>query len=279
MYKILSKSILLVAIGIFATGSQVKQESIAFKPITFPGTGDSQDLLRMVAKDYEKQYPQRSVEVPDSIGSGGGIELVGKGMSEIGRVARLPNPKELEKYGSFKYLEFARVPVAFVISGDTGVKNLNKQQICDIYSGKIDNWEQVGGNDLEIEVQARPDDDSNMQVLRRQVACFKDLKVIDKANPNLYNNDLVNSMQNFDGAIGFMPLGEAILNEFQTITIEGKSPSDPSYKIDVGLGFVYKESLSPSIEAFVDFLRTPFVNQLMKETGYVPVKLSVKKIQ
>ena len=131
-------------------------------PVTLPGTGDSQDLLRGLARSYIAQYPNRAVIVPDSVGSGGGIKAVGTGDAPIGRVARLPHPEEEAKYGEFRYLEFARVPVAFVVSPNAGVSNLGEREICDIYRGRITNWKEVGGNDLFIDVQARPNPGSNM---------------------------------------------------------------------------------------------------------------------
>ena len=68
-----------------------------------------------------------------------------------------PEFEELAAYGEFKYTEFARVPVAFVVSPQAGVKNLSEAQICAIYKGMLTNWKEAGGHDLPIRVQARPD--------------------------------------------------------------------------------------------------------------------------
>src|SRR5947209_11819917 len=134
--------------------------------VTLPGTSDSQDLLRALAQSYAAQYPGRQVTVPNSIGSDGGVRVVRKEASSIGRVSRLPNAAEVAKYGEFKYLEFARVPVAFVVSADAGVSDLTEQQICDIFAGRVTRWKEVGGSDLPIAVQDRPDSGSNMQAIR-----------------------------------------------------------------------------------------------------------------
>ena len=88
----------------------------AFEPVTIPGSGDLTDLLRDLAPAYTAQYPDRKVIVPDSIGSDGGVRVVGTGESPIGRVSRKPTPEEIAKYGDYQYTEFARVPVVFVVS-------------------------------------------------------------------------------------------------------------------------------------------------------------------
>src|SRR2546425_5417369 len=151
--------------------------------VTLPGTGDSQAVLRALAQRYATQYPGRQVTVPNSIGSDGGVRVVGTGESPIGRVSRLPNAAEVAKYGEFKYLEFARVPVAFVVSRETGVRDLSQQQISDIFSGRVTNWKEVGGHDLLIDVQGRPDG-SNLQTIRKNLRCFAELQVTPKAHFN-----------------------------------------------------------------------------------------------
>lgn len=238
--------------------------------VTLPGTGDSQDLLRALAEKYTAQYPDRRVIVPDTTGSQGGVEVVGKGTAPIGRVSRLPNAEERSQYGDFRYLEFARVPIAFVVSGDAGVDNLSEQQICDIWSGRLTGWKAVGGRDLPIAVQDRPDSGSNMQTLRAKFDCFSKLKVTSGAHYNEKNSDLVRSMKSSSGAIGFMPLSEAQLHGFKTITLDRVAPDQDQYKLVIGLGFVYKKPLPAEIAAFIDYLRSEPARQAMRQTGHTP---------
>lgn len=238
--------------------------------VTLPGTGDSQDLLRALAQGYVAQYPGRQVTVPNSIGSDGGIRVVGTGESPIGRVARLPDAKELAQYGELKYLEFARVPVAFVVSRDTGVRDLTSRQICDIFSGRVTSWKDVGGHDVAIDVQGRPDG-SNLQTIRKNIKCFAELQVTPRAHFNERNSDLVASMKTRSGAIGFMPLSEAVLHGYQAVTLDGTPATAASYPLGIGLGFVHKGALTPSIEAFLGYLETEPARDIMRKTGNVPV--------
>ena len=247
-------------------------EAVELEPVTLPGSGDLTDLLREVAAAYTAQYPDRKVTVPNSIGSDGGVRVVGTGEAPIGRVARQATPEEVAKYGDFKYMEFARVPVAFVVSAKAGVKNLSEAQICDIYSGTVTNWKAVGGRDLKIDVQARPEDGSNARTIRQNIACFKHLAVTADAHPNLRNPDLVASMKKFPGAIGFMPLSEAEQHGFHIVTVDGVAPTSPRYKLGIGLGFVYKTEFSPGIRAFLDYLKSETARTIMRKTGHVPVE-------
>jgi len=242
---------------------------VPFEVVSLPGTGDSQDLLRALAQSYTTQYPERQVVIPDSISSEGGIRVVGTGESPVGRVARLPTAEELAKYGDFHYVEFARVPVAFVVTPQTGVHKLSGQQLCEIFTGQVTNWKEVGGNDLPIDVQWRPES-SNLQTIRRNIPCFTHLKATPKAHFNLRNADLVASMRTVPGAIGFMPLSEAMLHGYTTVILDGVAADALQYKLGIGLGFVYKQPLSPSMQAFLDYLKSKPAQEIMQQTGHLP---------
>ncbi len=264
---------LLTALALVATGcAHMEPQSATVGPITLPGTGDSQDLLRAIADSYTKHYPERRVAVPDSIDSGGGIKAVGMGTAPIGRVSRLPHAEERKQYGSFQYLEFARVPVAFVVDSTSGVKNLTSQQLCDVFSGRVTNWQDVGGKDLPVAVQSRPDQGSNMQAMRKHIDCFRTLEIAPTARFNLRNANLVDSMKIYVGAIGFMPLSEAKHHGFSTVTFDGVAPAASDYKLSISLGFVYKKSPSSSLQAFIDYLKTKPAETIIRQTGHIPTK-------
>ncbi len=257
-------------VGCAHQGDSTASAPMAYDPVTLPGTGDSQDVLRELARHYMTQYPGRQVIVPDSIGSDGGVRVVGTGESPIGRVARLPNNEEKARYGDFQYTEFARVPVVFVVSKEAGVNSLSAQQVCDIFSGRISNWHEVGGRDLMIDVQSRPLG-SNLLTIRKNIPCFAQLEFSPHAHYNERNADLVAAMKTFPGAIGFMPLSEAESYGYHIVTLEGKGPRMPEYALGIGLGFVYKSNLTPGIQAFFEYLKSSPAGEIMLKTGHVPV--------
>jgi phosphate transport system substrate-binding protein len=259
-------AIVLGALAAFTPAGHATESEV----VTLPGTGDSTDVLRALAQSYSAQYPDRRVSIPNSISTDGGIRVVGKGEFPIGRVARLPNAEEVARYGEFSYIEFARVPVTFVVTPDTGVQNLSQQQICDVFSGRITNWKDVGGNDLPIQVQSRPDG-SNLQIIRKTLACWANLEVTPKAQYRYRNTDLIEAMKTVPGAIGFMPLSEATLNGYRTLALDGISVTMPHYPLGIGLGFVHKGALSNSVRAFLDYLYTEPARNIMRTTGHVPV--------
>jgi phosphate transport system substrate-binding protein len=255
------------------------------KTLTIPGTGDSQDLLRKVAAAYEKARPNTKIVIPDSTGSFatkpntlGGLESAGTRTTELGRTAVRPREEDLKKFGSMYYREFARVPVAFVVHKSVTVKALTSKDICALYAGQITNWKQLGGSDLPVVVQTRPEG-SNMIAIREGIACFKDLKVTDKGHNNLRNADAVNSMRDMAGSIGFMPLSEADHYKYTMVKIDGKYPFSDGYPVSVGLGFVHMDPLNGVAKDFADFLTTDEAVKILRHSGHLPVKAASELVE
>ena len=80
-----------------------------------------------------------------------------KGSATIGAIDWDPT-KEVPGFKAFKGLKahkIAVIPFATIVHKSNPVKNLTTKQLQDIYSGKITNWKEVGGNDAEIVVVNR----------------------------------------------------------------------------------------------------------------------------
>jgi phosphate transport system substrate-binding protein len=255
------------------------------KTLTIPGTGDSQDLLRRVAAAYEKAHPNTKIVIPDSTGSFatkpntlGGLESAGTRTTELGRTAIRPREEDLKKFGPMYYREFARVPVAFVVHKSVTVRELTSKDICALYAGQITNWKQLGGSDLPVVVQTRPEG-SNMIAIRDGFSCFKNLKVTDKGHLNVRNADAVNSMRDMAGSIGFMPLSEAEHYKYTMVKIDGKYPFSAGYPVSVGLGLVHMDPLSGLAKDFADFLTAEEASKILRYSGHLPVKAESELVE
>jgi phosphate transport system substrate-binding protein len=240
--------------------------------LVIPGTGDSQDLLRELATLYQHQRPGKVVEIPDSTGSSGGIESAGTRDTPLGRTAVRPSATDHEKHGGLFYREFARMPLVFVVHQDVKLAALTQDQICDIYAGKTTNWEDLGGPNVAIKVQTRPEDGSNMVTIREKIGCFKDLQIASAGELNQRTGDMIASIGK-PGAIGFMPLSEARKNKFATLKLGTQDPTSPSYTLWISLGFVHKDPLDGAAKDFVDFLGTAPAQAVIKK-DHIPITVA-----
>jgi phosphate transport system substrate-binding protein len=255
------------------------------KSLVIPGTGDSQGILRDLAVAYETSHPNTDIVIPDSTGSFatkegtlGGLESAGTRTTELGRTAVRPREVDLKKFGPMYYREFARVPVAFVVHKSVPLKALTSQDVCAIYAGRIPNWKQLGGPDLPLLVQTRPEG-SNMLAIRTGIACFKDLTVTQQGHHNLRNSDAVESMRTMEGSIGFMPLSEAHEHGFTVLKLDGKEPLAHDYPVTISLGLVHMDPLQGLAKDFADFLATDKAAQLLRQSGHIPVAAASELVQ
>lgn len=247
------------------------------RQLVIPGTGDSQDVLRLLEKAYEARHANVDIVIPNSTGSFatkegtlGGLESAGTRTTELGRTAVRPREVDLRKFGPMYYAEFARVPVVFVVHKDVPVKAVSGEQICSIYSGAISSWSAVGGPDQAIAVQARPEG-SNMLAIRQALPCFKDLQVTPSAHQNLRNVDAVASIRTIPGSIGFMPLSEARQHGFDALTLEGKEALAVDYPVVISLGLVHMDPLRGLAKDFVEFLASQEAARLLRDSGHIPI--------
>ena len=135
---------------------------------TTPGTGKPQsesayienkgsDTIVNLALAWAERYQQLHPEVRISVtggGSGTGIAALINGTVDIANASRKIKPEEVEKAGAngTKPVEFviARDAIAVIVNINNSIERLTIQQISDIYSGKINNWQELGGEDRPI---------------------------------------------------------------------------------------------------------------------------------
>ena len=77
--------------------------------------------------------------------------------------------KELDAMGTqLEYFPIGKDALVFIVNENNPVKSLNQQQLVDIYAGKIKNWNEVGGETLDIAAFQR-DPTSGSQALMKKL--------------------------------------------------------------------------------------------------------------
>ena len=80
----------------------------------------------------------------DPTGSGAGIEAVKNGSADIGLASRAL--KDQEKSAGLQETTVALDGIAIIVNADSKVADLTVAQIADIFTGKITDWSEVGGD-------------------------------------------------------------------------------------------------------------------------------------
>lgn len=238
--------------------------------LAIPGTGDGVDVLNAIGKAFT-QNTKIEVRVPKSIGSGGAIKVVGTDMALLGRVAR--SIKDDEKEYGLEYKPLFEVPTVFFVNKNVTVDNLSEQQVLDIFSGKIVNWEEVGGSNAPIVVIRREDKDSSLGNLKKTFPGFKDLVFTESSTLAEKTFIMVAQIANRPDSIGFGPLDVANANDLKVLSINGRKPTAGDYPYFGIIGLVYKTAnLDKISKDFIDFAASEAVYDIIRKAGGRPVK-------
>ncbi len=110
------------------------------------------------AELYMHEHPQIRISVTGG-GSGTGIAALLNGTVDLANASREMKPEEVTaaQAKGFTPVEFvvARDAIAVVVNPTNPVKGLTLQQVSDIYTGRIVNWREVGGEDRPIVLLSR----------------------------------------------------------------------------------------------------------------------------
>jgi phosphate transport system substrate-binding protein len=261
--KALRKAILAGALTIVSMtlGAQASAEEV-----TVVGTGSGAIIIEKLGTAFAQNNPGVTVEVPPSIGSGGGIKAVGTDQAAVGRIAR--GLKETEKEYGLTYTPILKLPIVFFAHKSLGVNALTAQQACDIYSGKITNWKEVGGPDADIRVIRREDGDSSLDVLLKSLPGFKDITITSKCKTTLSDPETCEMVQAKEHTIAFGTYANAKEVDATILAIDGKSPTDISYPYVGTLALVYKEkNKTGNIGKFIEFVTSAPAQEIILKAG------------
>ncbi len=260
---------------LFLADSDRVISGFAGQKIVVAGTGDSQELLRSLARALEKKLNGGEIEIPESVGSSGGIKSLSAGRVDLARTARPLKPNEARL--GLKSVLFARSPVVFVTHPSvTDVDNLDSREIVDIYAGQTIDWHEVGGPKHRIYAIMRESDDSSLSVINRFVAGFKDIEEY-HAKTFYSTPATVKALVDHRYTLGYTSLSSVKNTPLSILRLDNIAPTaanvnNHSYPLVVPFSIVYLDTPSGLSGAFIDFLFSREGREIIRDFGAVPVE-------
>jgi phosphate transport system substrate-binding protein len=231
-----------------------------------------------VMKESAKQIITMNPDIQISIAGGGsgiGIKKVGEGLVNIGNSGRKPTNEEIAKY-NLKLFKWAIDGVGIIVNPKNSITALTKEQVKDIFSGRIVNWKQLGGADKEINVYTRDQESGTRKVFWKKALDKGD--ITEKANYVVSNGAMKSAIINNPYGIGYVSVGH-IDRTVTPVSIDGILPTLKNvkhgiYTIARGLFSTTKGAPSGLTKKFIDYLFTPEGLEIIKSQGFIPVQQS-----
>ncbi len=257
--------------------------------IQIKGSDTMVNLGQAWAEEFSKRNPGVNAAVTGG-GSGTGISAMIAGTADIAISSRTMKEKEINKAKQNGIEPFeikaALDGLAVVAHPDNPVSRLTIDQLSDIFTGKIKNWKEVGGNNLQIVILSREINSGTHVYFKEHVLRKGDEKSVEEFSPMALlmssSQAIAEEVSQNPNAIGYYGMG--YISPKQKVISVAKDASSPyvdpvmenvqdnSYPISRPL-LLYTKGLPQGIvKAFTDFALSPEGQEIVKKTDFVPVK-------
>ena len=288
----LSRIAFILSLCLLISACTPSSQSSSDSPAAYIENKGSDTIVNLAlawAEKYQTDHPDVRISVTGG-GSGTGIASLINGTVDLANASRKIKSEEIEeaRANGIEPIEhiIAGDAIAVIVHPDNPVSELTLQQISDIYSGKIQNWSEVGGEDRPI-VRLSRETNSGTHVYFLETV----LRLGSKEDKTLFSMDtlllpssegIISEVRQNPNAIGYDGLGY-VPHDVKKIAI-AKSAGEPyvlpsvetvndkSYPIARDLYMYTAGEPTGIIKAYLDWILSPEAQQIVLELGFVPIK-------
>ena len=238
--------------------------------ISTNGSTSMESVIGVLSEAFMEENPNVTITY-DATGSGTGIECAGNGSADIGLASRALKDDET----GLQEVTVALDGIDVIVNPASGVTDLTLDQVTDIFTGKITNWKEVGGNDLEIACVGRESGSGTRDGFESITGTKDECQLSQELTST---GAVITAVASSDNAIGYASMSAVDdKSGVVAVTIDGVACSedtvlDGTYKIQRPFNFILPEDGEPSVQAqaFIDFATSEDAASLIRDAGAVP---------
>jgi phosphate transport system substrate-binding protein len=268
---------LLIAVTVSGTGCTSNTSGAR---VQVAGSTTIQPHAEALAKAFQTNNSSVTVFVQGG-GSSAGVTAVGTGTADIGMSSANLTASQLARYPNLKPVPIAVDGLAVIINPQNPVNSLTLNQVRDIFSGSISNWNQVGGPNQQINIVNREIGSGTRDGIQKIV--LKNGSFSSRGITQSSTGAVRSFVAADPNAIGYISFAE-VDNSVKALGIDGVAPTYASiangtYPIQRDLLFVTNGDPSVYAKAFLDFTLSPSGQAILKADNVVSIKdVSVNKL-
>ncbi|MHB0886202.1 MAG: phosphate ABC transporter substrate-binding protein [Bacillota bacterium] len=228
-------------------------------------------LVKQAADEFGAKYPKVSVDVSGG-GSFVGLNQVAAGSVDIG-ASDVAFTDEYKDKGLVDHV-VAIAPFAIIINSGVTVDNLTKAQLVDIFTGKVTNWKDVGGQNQAIAIIGRSPASGSRATIKATILGDKDFDP--KGAVLNSSGDVRKAVATTPGAIGYVDLA-FVDSSIKAIKVDGVACTADNvisrqYKIYANEHLYTKGEPKDAVKAFLDMVMSAdFQDRNVAKLGFIPV--------
>lgn len=242
--------------------------------LVLTGSSTVAPLAAEIGKKFESEHPDVRVDVQTG-GSSRGIADARTGVANIGMASRSLKTEEKD----LKAFAIARDGIGMILHKENPIKSLSNQQVIDIYTGKVNNWQQVSGKNAPITVVNKAEGRSTLELF----LSYFQLKNSDiKSSVVIGDNQQgIKTVAGNPNAIGYVSIGTAEFSinngvPIKLLPLNGVAASTENIKngtfpLARPLNLVTKTQPQGLEKAFIDFAQSPQVHDIVQKQDFVPI--------
>ncbi|UYO34468.1 phosphate ABC transporter substrate-binding protein [Bacillus zhangzhouensis] len=241
--------------------------------ITISGSSAMQPLVLAAAEKFMDKHPKADIQVQAG-GSGTGLSQVSEGSVQIGNSDVFAEEKDGIDAKALKDHKVAVVGMAAAVNPEVGVKDITKDELKKIFTGKIKNWKELGGKDQKITLVNRPDSSGTRATFVKYA--------LDGAKPaEGITEDSSNTVKKLiaetPGAIGYLAFSYLTDDKITPLSIDGVKPEESNVESGKYTIWAYEHSYTKGepeglAKQFLDYLMSDEVQkEIVKDQGYISV--------
>lgn len=239
--------------------------------ISISGSTSVGPLMEKVQEKYEENNSV-ILEIQQN-GSGAGIKDVISGISEIGMSSR--ELKDEEK-NSVEATTVAYDGIALLVNPENKVKNISLEDVKNVYTGKITNWKELGGEDAPIVVISR-EEGSGTRDAFQEIVGYKSEELTKEATISDGSGAVKTTVAGNKNAIGFASF-EYIDETVLALNVNDVEPTADNvkggqYKISRPFLLVTKsDSVTENGQKLIDYVLSPEGQQIVADNKLITVE-------
>ena len=242
------------------------------KTVSTDGSTSMEKVIQILGESFQEKNKDIQVGY-NPTGSSAGIQAVLEDRCDIGLASR--DLKDEESAQGLQGTVLAIDGIAIIVNKENPITNLTIEQIADLYTGKITNWKDVGGDDAPVVLIGREAGsgtrDGFESITGTEDAC--------KYGQELTaTGDVIATVAGNPNAIGYASLA-SVEDTVKTLSVNDVIPTnetvqDGSYAVQRNFVLVTKtdKELTEQAQKFFDYITSAEADELILQAGAVPVK-------